>query len=73
LEPPELASIARFEERPDDVGGAGKEHASSLTCGLDAERDRQVRLARADGAREDDVFGAADPLSALPALRSARR
>jgi NAD(P)-dependent dehydrogenase (short-subunit alcohol dehydrogenase family) len=63
LKPSELARIARLEQRSDDVCRAGEENAPSLTSGLDTERDRQVRLAGADGSRKDDVVGAADPFS----------
>jgi hypothetical protein len=54
----ELARVARFEERPHDVGGAREEDASLLPRALDAECDREMRFAGADGPREDDVIGA---------------
>src|SRR5258708_3773192 len=64
LKTPELASVAGLEQRSDNIRGAGEENASSLTCGFDAERDRQMRLTGADGAREDDVVSAPDPFTA---------
>jgi len=75
LQASELSSVARFEQRTDDVRRAGEENASSLTSGFDAERDRQVRLAGADGPGEDDVVCAAYPFSAceLGDLRGADR
>ena len=64
LQAPELARIARFEELAHQIGGARKEHASLLPRRFDAERDREVRLARADRAGEDQILGRGDPLAA---------
>jgi hypothetical protein len=51
----ELLLVARLHERAHQIGGAPKDNAPSLARRLDAERDRQMRLARADGACEEDV------------------
>ncbi len=45
LKTPELASVARLEQRSDDIRGAGEENASSLTCGFDIHRARARRSA----------------------------
>jgi hypothetical protein len=41
LQPRELASIARFEERTDEIGGTPEGDVAALARGLDAERDRE--------------------------------
>ena len=58
LQPRELAGIARFEQLPDQIGGAREEHAPFLFRRFDAERDRQMRLAGADRAGEDQILRA---------------
>jgi hypothetical protein len=50
LQPRELTSIPRLEQLAHEVGSAGKQHTPFLLRGLDAERDCEVRLARASRA-----------------------
>ena len=64
LQPRELARIARFEQLADEIGRAREEHAAFLLGRFDAERDRQMRLAGADRAGEDQILGRGDPLAA---------
>ena len=64
LQPGELAGIARFEQLPHEIGRAGEEHAAFLLRRFDAERDREMRLAGADRAGEDQILGRGDPLAA---------
>jgi hypothetical protein len=44
----ELTLVARFDERADEIGGPREQDSSSPARRLDSERDREVRLARAD-------------------------
>ena len=64
LQARELAGVARFEQLPHEIGRAGEEHAAFLLRRFDAERDRQVRLAGADRAGEDQILRRRDPLAA---------
>ena len=64
LQPRELAGVARFEQLPDQIGGAREEHAPFLFRRFDAERDREVGLAGADRAGEDQILRRRDPLAA---------
>src|SRR5215467_8393970 len=51
----EAAGRLRGRQRVDDVDGGGEEHGVSTNAGGMAKRNRDVRLAEADGADEDDV------------------
>ena len=73
LEARELARVARFEELAHQIGRAGEEHAPFLLGGFDAERDRQVRLARADRAGEDQILRRRHPLARARACGPAWR
>ena len=64
LQAPELARVAGFEQQADEIGGPREEHAAFDLRRFEAERDRQVRLAGADRAGEDQILGAADPVAA---------
>src|SRR6202007_149734 len=44
------------------IGGAGEEHPALLFGGLDAEGDRQMRLAGPDRAGEDQILPRGHPL-----------
>src|SRR5207247_1166555 len=64
LEARELAGIARFEQRAHEVGGPREEDVAALAARLDAERDGEVGLPRANRPDEEDVFRSPDPLPA---------
>ena len=51
MEPRERELVARLDQLAHEVGGADEGDAVAAACGLDAERDREVRLAGADRAR----------------------
>ena len=57
METRELALVARFDERADEIGGAREEDASSPAGGLDSKGDREVGLSSADRASEDEILG----------------
>ena len=64
LEPVELvveAAVAlRVGEQGDPFGGGAERDAVAGQAGADAERDRQVRLAGAGRAEQDDVLAAVE-------------
>jgi hypothetical protein len=60
----EFACIARFNEDAHEVRCTREGDTPLLPYGLDAERDREVSLARADRPGEDHVLGALEPAAA---------
>ena len=58
VQPGERELVARLDEVADEVGGADEGDAVTAAGGLDAERDREVRLAGADRSGDDDVLAA---------------
>ena len=73
MEPREREFVARLHQLAYEVGGADEgdppayagipRRAVAAAGGLDAERDREVRLAGADRPGDDDVVGALDVLA----------
>ena len=60
VQPRERELVARLDEFANEVGGAHEGDAVAAAGSLDAERDREVRLAGADRPGDDDVLGALD-------------
>ena len=56
--------MTRLEEVAHQIGGTRKQHPPLLLGGLDAERNRQVRLAGLNRAGEDQILWRRDPLAA---------
>ena len=60
LEAAQLPLVAGLDQVADEVGGlAGPDPAAALR-GLDAQRDREMRLAGADGSDQDYIVAAVD-------------
>jgi len=66
----QLLLVASLDQRTHQVGGAPEDNAPSLSRRFDAERDRQMRLARADGTGEEDILAARDPQPMSPKART---
>ena len=75
LQSTEFTRVACFEKLSHDVGSASEEHAATLACGLDSERNDEMSLPRSDRPCENDVLRSADPLAAseLSNLRRTHR
>lgn len=73
LEAREFASVACLEQHADEIGGAPEGDVPALARGLETECDREVRLPRADRAREDQVLRLLDPRAARRDSRPAPR
>ena len=58
MQPRERELVARLDQLAHEVGRAHEGHAVSPPGGLDAKRDREVRLAGADRPGDHDVLGA---------------
>ena len=63
MEPRERELVTCLDQLAHEVGGADEGDAVAAAGGLDAERDREVRLAGADRPGDDDVVGALDVLA----------
>ncbi len=63
MQPRERELVARLDQIAHEVGRAHEGDAVAAASGLDAERDREVRLAGADRPGDDDVLGALDVLT----------
>ena len=76
LEAAQLPLITGFEEVADEVGGLAEPDPAAALRGLDAECDREMRLAGANGSDENDVVAAVDVVAggqlAAPRARPAR-
>src|SRR5512138_699949 len=64
LQPTKLSRITSFYQRAHQVGGACEEYSAACASSFDAEGNREMRFAGADGAGEDDVVGIVDPAPA---------
>ena len=64
LQSGELARIPGFQELPDEIRRARKQDTAFLFGRLDAQGDRQVRLAGPNRARQNEILGGGDPLAA---------
>ncbi|HWP67071.1 MAG TPA: hypothetical protein VNO26_14330 [Candidatus Limnocylindria bacterium] len=64
LQARQLAGGARVEEGAHEVGRTPEGDGAALAGGLDAERDREMGLARPARPGEQDVFCPLDPLAA---------
>jgi hypothetical protein len=63
LGPAQLPSVARFDQRADEIGGACECDPLLLSRGFPAERGSEVGLPGPNRTREDDVVAPADPLA----------
>ena len=64
LQAPQLPLIAGFDQIADEIGGLAEPDPVPALCGLDAESDREMRLAGADGSDQDHIVAAVDVVAA---------
>src|SRR4051794_19628223 len=61
---PQLLCVATLDERTHEVRRSRKGDAPSLARSLDAEADREVRLASADRSSDENIVSSYDPVAA---------
>src|SRR3954471_3655135 len=61
---PQLLCVATLDERTHEVRRSRKGGAPSLARSLDAEADREVRLASADRSSDENIVSSYDPVAA---------